>query len=244
MRKLSLILLLFLFIKISYSQNKSISIGVIGGGDLYNYSFWGFPDSINIDGYKQAFPNGEHKYTQKLNYNFGTKIEFQVNKIILGCNLLYSTKDYIIDYDFTPQYFNGQVIEAINKSVLKFDYFDLNINVGYNIGKNKLSVVPQLGFTSGYLISAKSKMFTTQNKTVFDYSNTDVYVQHKPEKFVMSANASIDIRYQITNNLNVLINFYFAQYFKQITPIPMNMYPMAYGSKLGLLLTLNKQQNE
>ena len=244
MKKIILINFMLLISVLTQAQNKNISIGIIGGADYYNYSFWGFPDSIKIDNYdKFEFPKGEHKFENKINYNVGLKAEYSVNNIIIGTNMLYSSKDYIVNYDIKPDTINGKEYPAYDKSLLRFRYLDVNINLGYTLlGKSKFNIVPQVGFTAGILLKADSKITFTDNTEIIYNKYTDAYVQHQAEKILFAVTGAVSFRYAISNNIKILFSPYFAQYINQLAELPMDRNPMAYGAKIGVIYNFNKQE--
>ena len=241
MKKLILINLVLITI---LTQAQNINIGIIGGTDYYNYSFWGFPDSIKIDNYEKfAFPEGEHKFENKINYSLGLKAEYSVKNIVIGANMLYSAKDYIVNYDIEPTTINGTVYPAYDKSLLRFRYLDFNINLGYTfLAKKKINIIPQVGFTTSFLLQADSKVTFTDGREIIYKDYTDAYVQHNAEKMLFAVTGSISFRYSVNNNIKLILEPYFAQYINQIAELPMDRSPMAYGAKIGVIYTINKQE--
>jgi hypothetical protein len=241
--KKTVIFLMVIFIS-NITKSQDISIGLIGGYNYYNYTFWGFPDSVKIDDYEKfAFPTGEHKFENKLNFSTGIKIEYCKNNIVLGSNMLYSAKDYVVNYDIEPTTISGQTFAAYDKSILRFRYFDFNINIGYTfLANKKINIIPQVGFTTGFLLQADSKVIFTDGREIIYKDYTDAYVQHQAEKILFAATGSISFRYSINNTIKLVLEPYFAQYINQLAKEPMDRNPMTYGAKIGIIYSFNKNK--
>ena len=250
MKRLSVFFILLFFLKIS-AQEK-FSVGVIGGLSLYYYEFWGFPDSMYSDGYVFPLPPGDHKFFQKINYNVGLITKYNISeKIECGLNVLYSTKGYGVDYNVNYNLLNEPIIYLVyDKSILNFDYIDINPNVGYKWKYKNILFIPQIGFSFGRLVRSMSKSYfisPKERKTKFirfDYKYTDEVLRYEPAKYVMNLSLAIEARMKLKSNLEIFGNFCIAQYLNQVTPVPMKTYPASTSINFGILLTINNISHE
>ena len=239
--KATKIIILFLFIALfSKAQEKSLQLGITGGVAQYDYSFWEFPDTITYHGF--PLQNGNHKFVNKINFETGILANYNINNLLFGISFLYSAKDYIVDYDFdTATAKNGEIALGIDKSILRFRYFDLNFNFGYILlPDKKINVIPTLSLGAGFLINSESKMIGNDGSTFIDKENTDNIVHHNPEKFVYNASIGVIITYNINDKLSAFVNPYVKRYGVQVTPDPMNDCPMVYGANIGINIKLKK----
>jgi hypothetical protein len=250
MKRLSVLFILLFFVKIS-AQEK-FSLGVIGGPALYYYEFWGFPDSMYLDGDVAPFPPGDHKFFQKINYNVGLITKYKISqKMECGLNVLYSTKGYGVDYNVNYNLLNDSIIYLVfDKSILNFNYIDINPIVGYKWEYKNILFIPQIGFSFGRLIHSMSKSYFISPKErkikfiQYDYKYTDEVLRHEPAKNVMNLSLSLETRIKLKSNLEIFSNFCIAQYLNQVTPVPMKTYPASTNINFGILLTINNNNHE
>jgi hypothetical protein len=230
-----------LIVILSNAQNHKYTIGIISGIDYYNYSFWGFPDTYTIAGRTEVFPEGEHKFRNVLNMSNGFKFEYNLNKILIGTNIMYSSKDYNIEYDM-PEIVNGRTNIAYETSYLEFRYFDFSVIGGYNLLQGtKINIIPMLGFNYNILSSSGNKIRLTNNELSVDEYN-DKYVQHIAEKNLYSITGAVSFRLALGYRIKLILTPYFAQYLNQLEKEAMNKNPMAYGVRYGAVYCFGKTQ--
>lgn len=241
MRKIFFLLLILLFTLNGKSQDKSFAIGIQSNIDIYNNSFWGFPNTVVLDSLTFEFPKGEHKFVQKLNFSIGLVSEYKLNKLYLKTGVLYSTKDYKIDYDmdYYTAASNGTTIiySPLDYSILRFRYLDIDLGIAYEVHKfGKLNIISGAGFKTGLLLHKESKISYKNDNTVYiDKNNTDYLVQHQPNKVLCAIYFDLGIKYNTNKKLSVLLSPFFAQYLNQISPLPMNRNTMEYGIKFSIM---------
>jgi len=225
---------LILFSVLSFSQEKILNIGLNYSSVFNNYNF--------INPVYDEF-GWETSYEYKSKYNYSTGISFDFfKKIYLGTDLNYTTKAYILEYNFTSFYINDPTMPI--RSTVEAGYLDINLNTGYYFNLNKIiSVIPNIKFIYSGLINNQITTLSGDNKEYTSKNGKGILIKQDLVKNLFSSGIGLNIKCDFTKVLSFGIEPILIYSFKKISDKALKTNDVFYLLKFGLYYKINKNEN-
>jgi hypothetical protein len=219
MKKINFLILGLLLTFIVNGQDKKLSIGIVGSPDFYNYDF-------------NSTPTFNHKYKSKINYSAGLRLQYSfTEKFGITTGLQYSTKGYILDYNWIVSDANDPLIPE--ESNLEVNYLDIPLTITYNfIIRDKLSLFTSTGVVMGFLMNNKeTSTMADGSKKENEFLN--VLYQQKLNSTLLALELGLGLKYNLNEKLFLTLVPHFRYGFNKIDDDILKSVPTSYGVLLG-----------
>lgn len=225
----------FIFIFLVYSlsvnaqrtfldETKGLSIGVVGSPVYYFCDF-------------SEFSGVNHKYESELNFSAGISLEYQfLPQHSLKSGLLYSTKNYHIDYDWTPISPNDPSIPQ--KTIMKITYLDVPLQITKYFWQREGLVFFS---SSGFVVSFLNQIREVSEMGDGSYVNSN-YTKNVFPQTISKTLVAFDVDFGLKSKLGNDFYLTFAPYVRcglnRISDQAMENNPTYVGANLGVCLNM------
>jgi hypothetical protein len=225
--RICITLALLCFSLFSFAQDKEkkipkhrtkFSIGITGSPDIYIYNFK-IDSTYNLS------------YQYKYNYSYGlTFVYYPIKLISLRVALLYSTKGYTVDYNYSAKNPNPAFPQRRNFNVA---YLDIPLILHFNlIHKDRIQLFLSAGIVPGILISKAAEIVYKDSTSIANES------QNKNFNSLLAGTAySLGLKYNLSPRIGLGIEPYFRYYLNRIDKT-MSQNPISFGAKFALYINL------
>jgi hypothetical protein len=197
-----------------------LSIGLTASPDVYIYDF-------------KANPNFTIDYKTKFNYSAGiTVVYYPVKFLSLRASVLYSTKGFNLDYNYTATKPSTNPDTLVQTKNLIADYIDIPIILHLNlIHKDRIQLFLAAGVVPGVLVKKAQDTFFKDNT---QQSTTDLTKNFN--QFLAGTVYSIGFKYNFSAKFGIGIDPYFRYYLNRIEKNVMSGNPVSFGTKVSLYI--------
>lgn len=226
MKKISCLIIIIIISAIVKGQERELAIGIIGSPDLYYYDI------------KPVYGEN-HKLTSKFNYSIGFRFQYDFSKkILINSGFFYSTKGYIMDWEFIVSDPGDPMLPV--ETNLKVKYLDIPINIGYRLFNNeKIKILSSGGPIFGLLIDNK------ETSIFGDNSEIDSRLLNKNlNQAIFSINFNFGLEYYFHNNLFLSIVPFFTYGLNKMDENFMNSNQFCIGTNIGFYYRFIRNKNE
>lgn len=221
LKKYIVLLVLSGFLSSSYCQNNvEIFAGIYYAPLINNYKFNPILDHFGNE--------LKHEYLNKYNYATGLNLYLLTkNNLYIDLNIAYSSKGYILDYNFTTQDANDPLI--LDKAIIEAGYLDLKSGFGYNFSINEnINIIPFLHIGYGLLINNKKVSITNDDTKYVHHGEEGTIIAQNLNKDLWIIGADIKFEFCIKEKLKFYLN---PGYISLLANISDNI----VGDKLGYI---------
>lgn len=216
---------------IVFSQEKTLNIGVNYSPVFNNYNFNN--PVYDYFGWETSF-----EYKSKYNYSTGISFEY-VKKLYLGTSINYTTKGYVIEYNYTPLFLNDPAIPI--QANVEAGYLDFNLGIGYNYNLNKtISFIPNIKLTYSGLINDKITTLYADNSEYTSEDGEGILIKQDLKKHLFSTGLGVDIRINILKSFSIGVEPSILYSFNEISEKAIKNNTAFYSVKVGLYYRLIK----
>ena len=202
-------------------KHKTVmSLGLTLSPDVYVYDF-------------KTYSDFSFTYKSEFNYSIGlTAVYYPIKFISLRGALLYSTKGFSLDYNYTSNNTGIDPDSLPSQSSLKADYLDLPLILHFNIiHKDRIQLFLAAGIVPGILLKKAEETLFKSNRQ----SETDDLSKHFNE-FIAGTIYSIGFKYNFSPKLGLGFDPYIRYYLNKIDKQSMEGNPVSFGGKFSMYI--------
>lgn len=216
-----------------FSQEKTLNIGLNYSPVFNNYNF---VKPI----YDEFGRETTYEYSSKYNYSTGISLEY-IKKIYWGVDLNYTTKGYILEYNFISLSQNDPAIPI--KSTVEAGYLDFNIKIGYNYNWNKkISIIPNIKLIYSGLINDRITTLSGDNNEYTSKEGAGILIKQDLAKSIFSSGIGINVKVSVLKSLSIGIEPQLLYSFNNISEKAIQKNTPIYAVKIGVYYKINKDE--
>jgi hypothetical protein len=217
-----------------FSQEKYLNLGLSYSSIYSNYKFV----SPIIDEYN--FETA-HTYNLKYNYSTGICLEYTA-KIYLLLNLNYTTKGYILNYNYTAFTQSDPFLPL--SSTIEAGYANLSLSIGKPLKlTKKLNFIPNAKIVYNYLINNRVMTLSGDNKKYVENGDNGILIKQELLKQFFNSGLAVAIKYKLSKKIFINFEPAILYSFNKISQISMEKNKVYYALKFGLYLNIGKYEN-